>query len=173
MSIASGVESLPAFTSDQWLTVFYKDNDQMARRWLNVMHQMDGHYRQENLFVFNRSLAHTPTPLGACYYYWTSQFELALRIAYHVNAGRHQIASVGFLGNIAPADALDLIVDRAIIHLIERSLTTAFCLCPKNMEFAPLLQLYDLVPSHPRVKVTLEAETAHFRKWTLEAVELL
>lgn len=173
MSIAEGVVPLPGFTAGKWLSVYMKPDDSMARRWLSVMHHMDLHYRLESPFLFGYSLAHKPTTAGASYYLWTPQFELALRMAYNTDYRRHEVSSVGFYGDIAPSDALDLIVDKALLHMVERRLTSVFCLCPKQMEYAPLLELYDLVPTHPRIRVTVEAETDSVMKWKLEAVELL
>ena len=166
------IPPLPAFTAGQWLTVFSKQDDTMARRWLSVMHQMDRRYQQEGVVAFNRTWSHCPTRLGASYYYWAPAHEAVLRIAFNSDRKCHEIGSVGFLGDISPARALDLMVDRAVLHMVERGIKTVFATCPKQMDYAPLLELYDLVPSHPRVRVTSQIETSTDRKWFLEAVEL-
>ena len=165
------IPSLPPDTAGRWLDVVREDED-MVRRWLRVMWQMDDDYRRENIFLFNRNMGHRPSRYGASYYYWNGADELALRLVYCRPRGQHQVLNVGFLGTITPQRALDLLVDRAIEYLRERKATSMFALCPKQMTNRNILLLYDLVPGHPRFRVTTERESPSTKEWNIEVPEL-
>jgi hypothetical protein len=117
-------------------------------------------------------MAHRPSAAGASFYYWKPSHEVVLRLLYIPARDQHMIMSVGFVGDITPAAALDLIVDRAISYLRDYQLDSAFAVAPKRMENPEILKLYDLVPQHPRLRVTLEADAPGARRWGLTAPEL-
>jgi len=173
MASASSIQipPLPKDTAGRWLDVIREDGD-MVRRWLLVMHQMDGRYRREGLGLFGQNMAHRPSPWGASYYYWTTKGEVALRLIYSSGRKQHFVMSVGFVGRISPSDALELVIDRSIEYLRERNASSAFAVAPKRMEYPGILRLYDLVPSHHRLIVKTEQDTPASRTWNIEAPEL-
>lgn len=166
------IPQLPAETSGKWLDVIREDVD-MVRRWLRVMYAMDRSYLLETPDVFNDNMAHRPSFLGASYYYWTTSAEIVLRIVWYRTRRQYLIQSVGFRGEINARSALDLIVDRSISFLREQGESSAFALVPKRMDNTRILELYDLVLTHPRLAITKEHESPDARRWNIEAPELL
>jgi hypothetical protein len=174
MGVATAVKipPLPANTAGQWLPVICEDLD-MVRRWLKVMHQMDRRYLRERTQVFCWAPGHRPNWMGASYYYWTPTSEVVLRMVYLGKRDLYQIMSVGFVGKISPKEALELLIEQAIVYLRSRAATSALALVPKSMDNPQVLKLYDLVPRHPRLRVTVEGDWSAVRRWHIEVPELV
>ncbi len=162
---------LPLDTAGRWLDVVREDRD-MVRRWLNVNHQMNRRYMREGPEVFGDSVAHRPWANGGAFYYWTPNFEVILRLVYSGQRNQHRVLSAGLVGRVSPQEALDLIVERSISYLRERNQYSAFAVAPKQADSPDVLRVFDLVPSHPRLLVTTEVESARVKRWNIDVPEL-
>lgn len=170
-SVKAPLPPLPPGTAGQWLDVILEDID-MVRRWLRVNQQMDPHYLMETPLVFGNSMGHRPSPWGASYYFWTSEFEVVLRLVYNQRHKQHEVQSVGFVGKITPQDALDLAVDRTVDYLRERQARSVRAVVPKQMRNPGILKLYDLARNHFRLRVAVQADSPHFSRWLIDFPEL-
>src|SRR5262249_35371542 len=84
-----------------------------------------------------------------------------------------EIVSVGFVGAMPAAAALDLVVEKTIEFLKARSASSAFARRPKRMASPQITQLHDLVPGHPRLKVTVEKESPSTVRSNIDFPELV
>jgi hypothetical protein len=165
------IPPLAPATAGRWLDVTCDDPD-MIVRFLRVMYQMDPIYLREGVSDFVKCPAHRPLPWGASYFYWESDTQLALRLIFSCDWRRHQIMSLGFLGTMPHRQALDLVVERCISYLRERDAGSAVAIVPKRRGHPNMRALYQLVPSHPRVRFRLDAQSKYAERWILEAPEL-
>jgi hypothetical protein len=149
-----------------------REDEDMIRRFLNVMHHMDDSYRRATPDVFRQLPTHRPGWMGGAYYYWTPTAEIVVRLQFHARRAMYQIATVGFVGSISPSEALDRMIDQTSRFVGARGQTTAFALVPKRMDNPEILKLYDLIPQHPRLKVTRMADVHDQRHWIIEFIEL-
>lgn len=170
--VKAAIPPLPPDTAGRWLDVILEDID-MVRRWLRVNQQMDPFYLHETPLLFGNSMAHRPSPLGAAYYYWTPEFEVVLRLVLNERRMLHQVQSIGFVGSTTPQAALDLAVDRGVAYLRERDDNRVIATVPKKMGNPRILELYRLIPSHPRLEVTVEADTPTRFRWLITVPELI
>lgn len=72
-----------------------------------------------------------------------------------------------FIGNVTPAAALDLIVEKANDFAVGQGMASLYAVRPKVMDYAPLTALHNLVPAHPKLNVTLHRETAALVVWEI------
>jgi len=133
---------------------------------------MDRSYLRETPLQFSNSVVHKPWARGAAYYLWTANSEAVVRLAYAEERLQHHVMSVGFVGDMSPQQALDQIVQCTIDYLIERRARSVFAIAPKRMDSQEVLNLYDLVPTHPRLRVITEAESPRGRRWNIDFPEL-
>ena len=165
------IPPLPKDTAGRWLEVVPEDDD-MILRWLNVMRQMNRSYLYEDLAKFKRSRGHRPSSTGGSYYYWNLTSEVVLRIGLLSNLRRYQIISVGFVGDITPRAALALLVGQITVFLRGVGASTAVALPPKHMDSTRLLEMFALVPIHPKMRVTKERESELATRWNIQFTDL-
>ena len=169
--VTKQIPPLPRDTAGRWLDVICEDQD-MVRRWLNVVYQMDPLYRRETPQMFGHFPGHRPGVMGASYYLWTATSEVAFRIVYVPFRAQYQAMSAGFVGNISPKEALDLVVDKGIKYMRTHGVTSVFARVPKKMANPQILVFYALVPEHPRLRVSPRFESHSLRVWNIEVPEL-
>ncbi len=158
-------------TVSQWLHVSSEDPD-LVKRFLNVMYQMGDRYQRETPELFNSWIGHSKEEFGGAYYLWQPTAQVVVRFVYNPLRKQFEILSVGLVGDIEPERALDLVVDKAVQYLGRLGHTSAYARRPKQMHAAAVMRLHDLVPSHPRLKVSIERDVPVAVRWNIEFPEL-
>ena len=156
-------------TAGQWLHVT-TDTMDLVRRMFAVMYRMDSSFRIENASTFCSWPGHKSEMWGGAYYYWTADCEVVLRLNFLGRQGFE--VCVGFVGNISPREALDLMIDRGVEYLKSQGRERALGRPSKSIKNQRLIELYDLLPSHPRVNVTVKKETPSGKLLLIDVPEL-
>ena len=151
-----------------WHTVGTGDRE-LIGRWLAVMYRMGLQYEREGVDDFLSWVLHTQ---GAAYYYTGAQGEIALRFTYLRRRQQYQLMSVGFTGPMSAVEALDATIDKSIEFMRERGICSLFAIRPKQMGNEGIMEFHDLVPAHPRARVTVEKDLPGAAFWNIAAREL-
>lgn len=172
ITAATPLPPLPPDTAGKWLHVTTEDLS-MVQRFLNVMYRMDDRYRRDSIRQFSNWPGHLHEDFGGAYYYWTADSEVVVRFDYFRPRKQFEFKSVGFVGSLTPAAALDLMIDKAVEFLRAHGATSGFAIRPKHMQNPQIMQLHDMVLQNPRLRVTVEKDAPNDVRWNIELLELL
>jgi len=136
-------------------------------RHVAIMQQMDPHFLELRAIDVANSIRYQQ---GEAWHYQGTGFEIAMMFCVTPIHNQWNVPHVGFVGNVQPAEVLDLTVSLWHEFLQAHGVTSVFVVHPKTIDCQPLRQYHNLVPAHPRVKITLVKETDAKSLWQAEYV---
>lgn len=128
------------------------NNDIGIRKHIAIMQQMDGGYGALTAGDIRTTMLERQ---GELWHYRGQGFEIGMLFQYSPEREHWQLAQVGFIGNVQPAQVLDINVQRGRAFVQLHGITSFFAAVPKTMAFAPLLAYYDLCLHHPELNIAI------------------
>lgn len=128
-------------------------------RHVAIMHQMDHGYGNLTARELGQAINEQR---GEVWHYQGQGFEIAMLFQYSWPRMHWQLAQVGFVGNVQPAEVLERNVARAKgFFQAHNDAPSFFCAPPHSMDYPPLLVYYGLCLQHPQLQITVvhQAET--------------
>lgn len=146
-------------------TLITRESLDLGRKFLDVMGDMDRHYREEEpAQVCERMVSD-----GCRYYYGVGdQFEVVIGYQWNANRDKYQARTVGFRGAITPHDALRLIVKQGRQFLRDEGQSCVYTIVPRFMDNPQIMRMHGLVPWCPELKVSGGHHVEGGTYWKLE-----
>jgi len=133
-------------------------------RHVAIMQQMDRGYAElkASSLVFAIS-----EEQGEVWHYQGTNFEIAMMFRYLAPRRQFHLAHVGFVGNVQPAQVLDINILRGRDFFRSHSIQAVVGVRPKSIDFQPLALYHDLCLTHPNLKISVESETEEKVVWNI------
>lgn len=156
----------PELPSVIW-TLITRESLDLGRKFLDVMADMDRHYREEEPGqVCERMVSE-----GCRYYYGAGPgFEVVIGYQWNANREKYQARTAGFRGILSPHDALRLIVEQGRRFLHDVGQSCVYTIVPRAMDNPRIMQMHGLVPWCPELKVSGGHHVEGGTYWKLELV---
>lgn len=149
-SRACGAATDFSHPAERGWTLIRRGNIALAERFLEIMSQMDGSYAR-----LDREVACERMVREFCNYYHYQGFELEIALGFQWNSRRrrHCLRSVGFVGNITPEGALELVIEKGLQFLNEHEQASVYAIQPYRMDNPRIIVFYQLLRNHAGIKV--------------------
>lgn len=140
----------PAIVREQWLRLT-PETPELAYRYLQVMYAM-------NRPTYANEPADQVAPRmlrqqHEFYYYLGIDFELVIGFRWHKRRRSFELKSLGFVGDVSPAEALEHMVHKLTEFMRRNDLNRIFAVRPFTMESQEVLKLYDLAFAHRAIDI--------------------
>jgi hypothetical protein len=133
-------------------------------RHVAIMQQMDQRYAELSVDDLRSAIANERAEI---WHYQGQGFEIAMLLRY-INARQQwHLANVGFVGNVQPAEALEINLQKGREFFLTHDVSSVVAVRPKAMDYAPLQQYHDLCLSHPDLAITVLNDTEDRTLWEL------
>lgn len=135
---------------------------------MSIMQQMDHGYGGLTRRDIVQSLEHES---GEVWHYQGATFEIAVMFRFIAERRQWHMAHVGFVGDVEPADVLDINILRGREFLQSHAVTSALAVRPKVVDYQPLGQYHGLCLTHPQLKITILNDTDIRQLWQVELLQ--
>ena len=149
-----------------WTQIGADDAAGLARQ-VAIMQQMDHGYAGLKTSDLVASIV---TQQGEVWHYQGQGFEIGLLFQYSHERKHWQLAQVGFVANVQPAAALDLVVARGRDFSQSHGVASVFAARPATMDYQPLLVFYDLCLTNPNLHIRVVAQNEVKTIWEISYV---
>jgi hypothetical protein len=132
-------------------TLITPERRQLAYRYLEVMYQMN-----RPVYASEPAEVVAPRMLRRRHEFYHCEgagFEAVVGFRWYRRRHQYELKSLGFTGQITPADALELIVAKIAEFIRRHQLQRIFAVRPFAMESQAVLQLYELAMHHPALDI--------------------
>lgn len=146
-----------------WSQIGDNDNPGLARH-VAIMRQMNRGYGKLTPEKLKLAIRFQQ---GELWHYQGQGFEIALLFQYAVERKQWLLAQLGFVGDVEPAQALDINVQRGHEFLQAHKAASLFCARPHSVEYPPLLVYFDLCLQHPKLQVTVVHQAENIDVWEI------
>jgi hypothetical protein len=137
-------------TSDGWV-LLSEDNLEVGHRYVDIMCQMNRpSYATNHPEKIVRRMARFPCEY---FYFLGDGFEVVCGLKWFRRSRLYRLMSVGFVGAITPAEALELVVERGRHFFREKFIDRIAAVEPAVMENPAILEFYRLMRRHPCLAV--------------------
>jgi hypothetical protein len=137
-------------TQDGW-AVLGEHNAQLAYRYIEIMCQMNwASYATARPEQVVRRMVRFPCEY---YYYAGGNYEVVCGVRWNRRMRRWRLMSVGFVGAVRPAEALELVVERGRHFFREKRVDHIIAIEPAKMENPAILEFYRLIRGHPSLEI--------------------
>ncbi len=156
-----GLETPSSAPPGQWLELSVDDRERLTR-FCQIMERMDRAYDGLESSVL-RSWIHREG-LKICYY-TDPRCEVVMMILYELKRRRWRVMTMGFSGAVEPSEALDRAVEGLADFMHRHQVQTVYGIRRKVLDDPGICQFYDLVPHHPRLRVSVLHDTPEATAW--------
>jgi hypothetical protein len=142
---------LPACAEANTWTRITPERRSLAERYLEVMYQMN-----RPVYASEPASVVVPRMLGRrheYYYFWNPQCEVVIGFHWRRRRRQYELKSLGFVGAITPAAALELMVAKLLDFMRQHDRERVFAIRPFAMESRSVIELYELAMCHPAVAI--------------------
>lgn len=146
---ADGHKLRPA-TEDGWVQLT-RSNLSLGHRYIEVMcHMNRPSYATSHPARIVERMSRFPCEY---FYYPGVDFEVVCGFKWSYRLRHYRLMSVGFVGDVSPREALELVVERFRRFVLEKQVDHVIAVRPLTMENPAILEFYELVLQHPSLVV--------------------
>ncbi|MFO0948561.1 MAG: hypothetical protein U1D30_21995 [Planctomycetota bacterium] len=146
-----------------WTELTTKD-PALADKCAVIMRKMDRAYRK---LTAGQILAFLVVKKGRVFLYERGDVNIVLVLVPNARLRKLRVFTCGVVGSITPEAALDLAVDKLVDVMNAGGMTNVYAIRSAGLDHAPINRFFDLVVSHPKLRVTVEHQMADRDAWNI------